>query len=324
MFTKTSFLIAKPDEVKVLDCIPLQDIEEVVMVNQTSHVAMLENPLETRRSSIRSNPKSPPDARRTSVHSCPIGRTTSDQEREELLMAKSFNIITNAKSYHHGRTFSLRVATESECHEWIQSLSSAVRQAKKRAEMEALGSRLAQVRSMARHAYETTFSQSCFATVIVASFATSLAEAEIQPLPDSEAHRYFTRMELVFAIAFAIELAFNIFGSWMTLFIRSGWNWFDALIVLVSFASLASQDLPGVNLIRFIRVFRVVKLFKFNKSLRHQIKALTASIIPVLNSMIIFLLFTCTCKRYSELGNVIVSFELASLRVLSESRLTRL
>ena len=31
MFTKTSFLIAKPDEVKVLDCIPLQDIEEVVM-----------------------------------------------------------------------------------------------------------------------------------------------------------------------------------------------------------------------------------------------------------------------------------------------------
>ena len=48
-----------------------------------------------------------------------------------------------------------------------------------------------------------------------------------------------------------------------------------------------------IGLIRFIRVFRVVKLFKFNRSLRHLINALTASVLPVINSLIIFFLFTC-------------------------------
>jgi hypothetical protein len=36
-----------------------------------------------------------------------------------------------------------------------------------------------------------------------------------------------------------------------------------------------------------------MKLFKFNRSLRHLINALTASVLPVINSLIIFFLFTC-------------------------------
>ena len=43
---------------------------------------------------------------------------------------------------------------------------------------------------------------------------------------------------------------------------------FDVVVVSVSFISLAPDtNWPGLNLVRFIRVFRVIKLFKVSLSL---------------------------------------------------------
>ena len=44
------------------------------------------------------------------------------------------------------------------------------------------------------------------------------------------------------------ELAFNVFGSWMEPFMRSKWNLFDVVVVLVSVAGVSTEDLPGHNL----------------------------------------------------------------------------
>ena len=287
----------------MLDCIPLLDIENVVLVSQSSHSTMLEGqitkttPLNSPENdlSVESPGNERPNFRRAAKAALEASRRSAQSAHEDCgeENVRAFNVITRAGGNGGGRTYSLRVSSESECKDWVDGLLSAVSKAKKRAEMTALGSGLSRVRGLARRAYNSTWSQTFFALVIVASFISSLAEAEIQPKQHSKTSHMFAGLELGFAIVFALELAFNMFGSWMSLFISSGWNWFDALVVLVSFVSLSTHDLPGVNLVRFIRVFRVVKLLKFNKSLRHLINALTASIFPVMNSLIIFLLFTC-------------------------------
>lgn len=65
-------------------------------------------------------------------------------------------------------------------------------------------SRLAQVRGLARRAYNSPVSQSMFAVVIIISFISSLAEAEIQPPEGSATFHLFQGLELMFAVAFAL------------------------------------------------------------------------------------------------------------------------
>ena len=365
MFDESTFVLSNLSESRVLDCIPLVDIENVVMVNKQSYLSMLESPVAMTHASLGTAETVTPDdtceqspsasnfsmpervGPPAATNAAPTNRSEPDSESQESstsdlsrqgsrlrLSAKrivsnmrremvgrkfsvttgslsgllnrsgqeehdyeegmrSFNIITRAHGYNGGRTFSLRVSTETECREWVDTLLPAVRRAQRLAERTAMGSGLARMRALAKQTYQTAFSQTFFALIIIASFGASIVEAELQPAPASEAGLVFSGLELTFAIIFSLELAFNMFGSWMWAFVRSAWNWFDAIVVIVSVISVASDDLPGVDLIRFIRVFRVVKLFRFNKSLRHLINAITAAIFPVLNSLIIFFLFTC-------------------------------
>jgi len=58
-------------------------------------------------------------------------------------------------------------------------------------------------------------------------------------------------------LARAGELVVNLYGSWMRAFLSNPWNLFDSLVVAVSFVGIADPDIPALNLIRSIRVFRV-------------------------------------------------------------------
>ena len=268
------------------DCIPLRDIEYVVLVSQAP-VQMIQSPLGETAADLaggseghtaqqpeqlkRGNSSVPEE--RESAGSLPragsakprlrqMSQETSRAARASARaapelpsgeVARSFNIVTSENGYNGGRIYSLRVETEDECKEWVEKLRAAVKSDKRAAASTAMGTGLPRLRRQARLWYNSTLSQSLFALVIVASFITSCIEAEIhtdQARGDNLRDRVFSGLELAFAVAFAVELAFNMFGSWMRPFLSSSWNLFDALVVLISFISLASQDLPGVNLVR--------------------------------------------------------------------------
>ena len=132
-----------------------------------------------------------------------------------------------------------------------------------------------------------------FAAVIVASFAVSLAEAQFKPASSSHLSTVFYGAEISFAGIFSLELLINLFSSvefWP--FFSSRWNWFDILVVIVCWVGVGEPRWPALNLIRLIRVFRVIKLIKWNHSLNHLLSALTSSILPVLNSVILVFIFT--------------------------------
>ena len=89
-----------------------------------------------------------------------------------------------------------------------------------------------------------------------------------QPEAGSPQAEIFKSLEYVFALCFGVELVINLFGSWFWPFVGNRWNLFDCIVVGVSFAGLFQPDLPGTQIIRFIRVFRVVKLVRWDPSLR--------------------------------------------------------
>jgi voltage-gated sodium channel len=199
-----------------------------------------------------------------------------------------FNIKCLENGHNSGRVYTFRQSSKALNSTWVALLKTATRQAKQAA----LGSHVSRARSQVRRLYASTAAQSFFAIIIFGAFVVSLVDTELHPAVGSDLHDAFNKLEYVFAIVFAVELCVNMFGSWFWDFISSAWNIFDLLVVVISVLGLVVKSIPVISLVRLIRVFRVVKLIRWNPSLRHLIDALVSSIVPVINALVIFLLFT--------------------------------
>ena len=106
---------------------------------------------------------------------------------------------------------------------------------------------------------------------------------------------FVVSMNLVFTGVFAIELGINMFANWMNAFIRSGWNWFDLFIVLMSLLDFGPFDNP-LWLVRLMRAFRVVRLFGKVHELTKMISAITASLFPMMNAFVMLLVVVSICE----------------------------
>jgi hypothetical protein len=102
----------------------------------------------------------------------------------------------------------------------------------------------------------------------------------------------FEKMDLFFTYTFTVELAVNLAANLFWPFVTDGWAVFDFIVVAVSLVSLGVGDVPGMSTLRLMRAFRVMRLFGRLESLRQIITALTASLIPVSNALLIMLLIT--------------------------------
>ena len=176
------------------DCIPLRDIEYVVLVSQAP-VQMIQSPLGETAADLaggseghtaqqpeqlkRGNSSVPEE--RESAGSLPragsakprlrqMSQETSRAARASARaapelpsgeVARSFNIVTSENGYNGGRIYSLRVETEDECKEWVEKLRAAVKSDKRAAESTAMGTGLPRLRRQARLWYNSTLSQVC-------------------------------------------------------------------------------------------------------------------------------------------------------------------
>jgi len=116
------------------------------------------------------------------------------------------------------------------------------------------------------------------AFVILLNFVTAAAQAQILPEDNSPTSRIFLAFEYFYVYAFLIELLVNIYGHWFWAFWKSGWNWFDFIIVLVSLLAFYFPDLPAISVLRLFRAFRVVRLFKRVKEMRKIIEGIMRSL----------------------------------------------
>jgi hypothetical protein len=98
-------------------------------------------------------------------------------------------------------------------------------------------------------------------------------------------------VEIFFTAVFTLELLFNLFGSWYTEFVNDGWSVFDAIVIVISILGLIpSVKIPGLNIMRLVKVFKIVRLFRKLTALRILINAITQSLVPVTYAFAILLL----------------------------------
>jgi len=116
------------------------------------------------------------------------------------------------------------------------------------------------------------------AVIIFMNFLTAAIQAEILPEKNSGADQAFRSLEWFYVYAFFIELLMNMYGHYWWEFWRSGWNWFDFIIVLVSFMAIYFPKLPAISVLRLFRAFRIVRLFKRVREMRKIIEGIMKSL----------------------------------------------
>jgi len=129
-----------------------------------------------------------------------------------------------------------------------------------------------------RHFYLRRSIQILVAAVIFLNFLTSAISAQLLPEDDSGEYNTFMAFEWFYCYAFLVELLINMWGHWWWEFWKSGWNWFDFIIVIISLLALYFPDLPALSVLRLFRAFRVVRLFKRVKQMRKIIEGIMKSL----------------------------------------------
>ena len=108
-------------------------------------------------------------------------------------------------------------------------------------------------------------------------------------------------MNLTFTAVFIVELAINAFAHWFWPFVTDGWSQVDAFVVVMSIVPMLIQE-QKTGIVRILRAFRILRLFRRVPSLRKIISALTKALLPVINVFCILLLLIGICKRDKTLS----------------------
>ena len=132
---------------------------------------------------------------------------------------------------------------------------------------------------------------------IASAFVTNVIESEYLGTNnnvDGELSAVLGFFEAFYVYIFTVELSFNFISNFFWVFVKDAWNYLDALVVTVSWVSLALPEggVGTIKVVRLLRVFRVIRVIKRFKSLRRIVKALLASVIPVSYSLMLLLLAT--------------------------------
>eukprot|EP00960_Hanusia_phi_P040004 754191-Hanusia_phi.AAC.8 len=204
---------------------------------------------------------------------------------------KVMEILTKKNSRGLGKSHEIKFECPDVCLQWMQALKATITQAN-HVHIFVSKNKVGLLQERIRIVYNHTAVQGFFVGLILLNFLCNAIQCEVGNVPGSHTSRLFDSFDLIFTIFFTIELFVNAFAHWFWPFITSGWNVFDIFIVSASLLVFAVENLPGVNVLRMMRAFRVVRLFGRLKSLRLIINALIGSMIPVLNAFVILTLIS--------------------------------
>ncbi|MDX2249616.1 MAG: ion transporter [Bacteroidia bacterium] len=131
-------------------------------------------------------------------------------------------------------------------------------------------------------------------------------------------------LDAVFLLFFLLEALFKIRGNGWRRYIRSGWNRFDLIILILSIPSfllLFESQFPNVSILFVFRVIRMVRFFKFIKFIPN-IKELIAGVRRAFHASIFvllaffiysFVISLVSCRMFKEIapeqfGDPLISF----------------
>ena len=282
VLTQKQFYMSRPDSDKVLDHIPLHEVLRIEDPEADQKGG------KTLFSSVRTSSASSFHRLQSNGSFAP----NDDDDEAKIDPARVFVIHTIEDGYNSGKSTVLLCESKESKKEWVTTLQVAAKTALKIFEGIHEMTWLQRKQRVARKFYHSDKAQYCVGVVIMASYFTALLSSQLLPERGSSTARHLRLTEIVFTAMFTVELLFNLFGSWLRPFLTEGWNYVDSFVVFVSWAGVINEDLPAVNVLRLVRVLKMVRLFRKLTELRMLINALTSSIVPVLYSFLILLLIS--------------------------------
>jgi hypothetical protein len=113
--------------------------------------------------------------------------------------------------------------------------------------------------------------------------------------PRSPLSVFIKYADTIFAIIFIIEMTIKLVALGFLLlpgaYLRSPWNWLDAVVVVVSIIDFAVPNGPGfLRVLRILRTFRPLRIISRNENLRVVVQALLQSMGDLLGLVCVFLL----------------------------------
>ncbi len=208
----------------------------------------------------------------------------------------AFQIRTVHMGYNCGRKYCLQAESDPQCEELITLLDKLAVAARRRKESKTAFQRS---REAVLAIYVSTPFQMCSALLIFLNFFNSAVEAQLaDEIDDDDGAR--TRIgqlidmgNTILTSLFVLELGINLYAHWFCEFFSTWMNIWDAVIVMLSVASLGPLQLAmPVTILRFfrvVRILRVLKIFSRLPELKRIISALSHSLIPMLNAFLIVL-----------------------------------
>lgn len=295
--TKQNACFGKPRSNIQTDYIPLEEMIDVAMAKE-HRVGTLKKLQKSFSMSFRATdgslPTTPETVDGTEKSAFPAEGEEGEDDSGEYKRQSYIVLVKTARDGHNaGRTYQLRVRTLEHGQDMVKQLNKVIDDALTKPG----DGILAKTRRKAKAFYEGDTVQMFVAFLIVTAFICSIASAEILPDLSPEelkgAESVLDQIEFVYTILFTIELALNFFANYFVAFFKSSWNIFDLLVVMICWLAFSSDGaVPNVSLMRLLRVFRVVRLFRGLASLRLIIHALAMSLVPVMHACSIFLLTT--------------------------------
>jgi hypothetical protein len=206
--TSAGLFFARPGSDVLRDLIPLYDVVDVKKRNDV--------PGDGDAAKLGGQLDGPKVKRGISARTFRKATMTSEGEHEAK--SSSLHIIqlrTTDDGYNSGRTYYLRADSDASCNEWCNQLRSAVNQAV--LIRDAGPSLFRRAKHHVYRFYHSFMVQSCVAALIFCSFLINIAQTE---LDGSDSDAAFNVLEILFTVAFAIELATNMFAHFLFPFFK--------------------------------------------------------------------------------------------------------
>ena len=159
------------------------------------------------------------------------------------------------------------------------------------------------IREIIRSPY---FDKSIFACIII---NTLVLATEYPGM--GEQHKQLSEMaNLVFAFVFALEMFLKIQGLGMKGYVRSGFNLFDGLVVILTIWSQlllwvmdasAADGSKSIRLLYLLRILRLLKVFRYIQSLQLILENMRACVRPFIGICVLLIIVTILFEKLKHL-----------------------
>ena len=220
-------------------------------------------------------------------------------EHNNSLSLFCFHVYTISDGHNCGTTYTLYTKSEHLRTKWVDAIEAQKKAVLARIQAETYGTfhSVWKVQAQIKRCFDSRPVQGFVGLCIASAFVTNVIESEYLGTNnniDGELSAVLGFFEAFYVYIFTVELSFNFISNFFWVFVKDAWNYLDALVVAVSWVSLALPEggVGTIKVVRLLRVFRVIRVIKRFKSLRRIVKALLASVIPVSYSLMLLLLAT--------------------------------